>query len=200
MTIARIDNNREHLSGTRPESSGSVAADLLGPRPPQALQSCGPAVNAPLNPSASSAGEPTSRQIAPNQAGALESMMSQFSIYFDGRHYRYRGYRYDRVGDALAYARLMRSRHPEEGSSITPSFDSVVPSPSDSDRQLMHQLSISFEAGVYRFAGFRYDNLTDAVNYARTCRRRHPTSQCDVSNASSNPAAPQRGASPGEGT
>lgn len=126
--------------------------------------------------------------------------MAQFSIYFDGRHFRYRGYRYDRVGEALAYARLRRSRHPEEDSSITPSLESVAQLPSDSDRRVMHQLSISFEAGVFRLDGFRYDNLTDAVNYARTCRRRHATSQCDVSNASSNPAAPQKGASPGEGT
>lgn len=99
--------------------------------------------------------------------------MSQLGIYFDGRNYRYRGYRYGRLRDALAYARLMRSRHAKRASGVAPEPDSVVASQREHAAELMRQLSISFEAGAYRLGDFRYDNLADAVSYAQTCLRRH---------------------------
>ena len=163
MTIARMHERPECHDGTSLQSSEPYSHQLP--------QSCG----APKT----SASE--SDSTAADRTEALESMMSQFSIYFDGRRYRYRGYRYEHLVDALAYARLMRSRHSEEDSDVTPSHDSVVQVPSDSDRRLMQQLSISFEAGVYVFAGFRYDGLIDAVNYARRCQRRDAASHSDAS-------------------
>lgn len=177
MTIDRMDERREYRDGTSLQSSRSLPAD--SPEP------CGLAETAAPKTSAS---ESASRlqQSSADRTDELESMMSRFSIYFDGRRYRYRGYRYERVADALAYARLMQARHSEEDLDVTASHDSVVQSPSDSDRRLMQQLSISFEAGVYRFAAFRYDDLADAVNYARTCQRRAAASHSDASKAPSN--------------
>ena len=110
--------------------------------------------------------------------------MAQLGIYFDGRNYRYRDYRYGRLRDALAYARLMRSRYPDEAPGITPAHDSMVQSPSESQRELMQQLSISMDAGLYRLGDFRYDNLADAVSYARTCLRRHIAGQAEADDAS----------------
>jgi len=36
--------------------------------------------------------------------------MSDFSISYDGRRYRYESFRYDRLVDAIAHARSMQSR------------------------------------------------------------------------------------------
>jgi hypothetical protein len=46
-------------------------------------------------------------------------------------------------------------------------YNEVIESPSESDKQLMNVLHISFSAGVYEFEGYHYDHLVDAVNYAR---------------------------------
>ncbi|HVE49427.1 MAG TPA: hypothetical protein VNG69_07400 [Casimicrobiaceae bacterium] len=96
-----------------------------------------------------------------------ERLMSAFSIDFDGRCYRYRGYRYGRLQDAVAYAELMASRQSTETAfdPLRP-YDHVRP-PSERDRTIMAAWSISFDAGVYRYGEYRYDRLADAVNYAR---------------------------------
>lgn len=39
--------------------------------------------------------------------------MTKLGVHFDGRQYRYRDYRYDRLEDALAYARLELARGQE---------------------------------------------------------------------------------------
>jgi hypothetical protein len=39
----------------------------------------------------------------------FQRLMSAFRIDYDDRFYRYSGYRYDRLGDAMAYAELMQS-------------------------------------------------------------------------------------------
>jgi len=44
---------------------------------------------------------------------------------------------------------------------------SSTESPNAADRQLMLELSISFENSCFVFGGLRYDRLFDAVNYAR---------------------------------
>jgi len=92
--------------------------------------------------------------------------MSAFRIYHDGRYYRYNGYRYDRLGDAVAYAELMQSRQSTrvDPDPFTP--DDALPPPSASDREVMAAWLISFEAGVYAYREFHYDHLADAVNYA----------------------------------
>src|SRR5690242_2541381 len=102
MTIDRMDERREYRDGTSLQSSRSLPADSPEPYSHQLLQSCGPAETAAPKTSAS---ESASRvqQSAADRTDELESMMSRFSIYFDGHRYRYRGYRYERVADALAY-------------------------------------------------------------------------------------------------
>ena len=104
-----------------------------------------------------------------NDEGVL---MAEYSIGRDGLRYAYNGYRYDRLADAVGYAKLMRSRpsmHDRGGPSVRREGIDV---PTDVDRELMASLAIRFEAGAYRFEGFRYDRLADAVNYATLCARR----------------------------
>ena len=51
-----------------------------------------------------------------------ERQMAKFGIGFDGLHYEYRGYRYGRLADAVAYASLMRLRptQKDRSSSVGP--------------------------------------------------------------------------------
>jgi len=46
----------------------------------------------------------------PEMVHEEERLMASLAICFDGRQYRYRDYRYDRLDDAIAYARLQRER------------------------------------------------------------------------------------------
>lgn len=98
--------------------------------------------------------------------------MSAFSIDYDGRHYRYDGYRYDRLADAVSYAELMQSRQTQAEGSCAVTYHHVE-SPTASDKALMAAYSITFSEGVYGYSGFRYDRLADAVNYAEMLRRQH---------------------------
>lgn len=103
-------------------------------------------------------------------------LMMEFSIQYDGRRYVWNGYGYDRLADAVAYAGLMRPQWAHEGSAASlprghAAIDLPSHSPSAVDRQLMAELSVSFEAGAYVFRGFRYDRLADAASYARLCQR-----------------------------
>ena len=97
--------------------------------------------------------------------------MSAFSIDYDGRHYRYDGYRYDRLVDAVSYARLVESRQAQHEGGSCPVVYRRVESPSSSDMAVMAEYFITFSEGVYRYDGFRYERLSDAVNYAETLRR-----------------------------
>jgi len=94
-------------------------------------------------------------------------LMTEWSIVRQGRHYHYDGYRYERLADAVAYAQLGRARQsPQEDSSAFDRIDAVEP-PNAVERELMLELSISFENDSFVFEGFRYDRLIDAANYAR---------------------------------
>ena len=99
-------------------------------------------------------------------AAERESQMSEFSISYNGRHYHFDRFRYDSLGDALAYARLQRSRPAGEGSERIAAAQ-MVEAPDESERGLMASLAITFEGGIYHLGSFRYDRLADAVNYAR---------------------------------
>lgn len=46
----------------------------------------------------------------PGMADEQERLMTSLAIRFDGRQYRYRDYRYDRLDDAVAYAKLQLAR------------------------------------------------------------------------------------------
>lgn len=91
-----------------------------------------------------------------------ERQMAEFGIGYDGRQYVYNGYLYGRLADAIAYARLMRSRSTqEESGGGTFVKRKAFAAPTDADRTLMDSLAIDFADGVYRFEGFRYDGLSD---------------------------------------
>lgn len=97
-----------------------------------------------------------------------ERQMAEFSVGHDGLRYHYNGYRYDRWEDAVAYASLMRSRprQVDTGGPFAPNSKKSAPT-TDAEFELMISLGIGFEDGAYRFEGFRYDKLSDAVNYAK---------------------------------
>lgn len=97
-----------------------------------------------------------------------ERVMTKYAIRYDGRQYESNRYHYDHLADAVAYARLMRSRLPQTDTG-GPFWrgEPVDAPPNDADRELMAALGIAFEAGIFRFQNFHYDHLADAVNYAR---------------------------------
>lgn len=93
-------------------------------------------------------------------------LMTEHAITYDGRQYLYGPYRYDRLSDAVNYATLQATR----GIKIPPVASAVafaVLTPTQGDQQLMQSLDITFVDGVFHLGGYRYDRLSDAVNYAR---------------------------------
>ena len=115
----------------------------------------------------------TGAGVSPPAPSESEREMAEFGITQDGLRYRYNNYRYDRLADAVAYARLMRSRptRPDAGGTFTQGSATWVP-PTDDERDLMASLGIRLVDGTYRFAEFRYERLVDAVNYARLTLQR----------------------------
>jgi len=101
-----------------------------------------------------------------------EGEMTEFSVGFDGFRYHYNGYRYDRWEDAVAYARLLRNRPSQIDAAVAlaPGRERV---PSDTDQALMASLGIRFDGRAYRFGDYRYDQLSDAVTYARRAQSQH---------------------------
>ena len=107
---------------------------------------------------------------APADAADGSRLMAELSIAHAGRYYHYGGYRYERLADAVAYAQLVCGQPSQQrDSAAIERFNTVEPT-NAVERQLMLELSISFENGCFVFDGFRYDKLIDAANYARHCR------------------------------
>lgn len=94
------------------------------------------------------------------------SPLEAFSIAYDGRHYHYEGYRYDHLDDAVAYAKLQRSRSGYRPRPPAAPRHTVEP-PNAPQLETMSSLGITFRDGVYRFGPYRYDRLAHAVSYAR---------------------------------
>ena len=97
-------------------------------------------------------------------------LMAALGIRHEGHHYHFRGYRYVRLEDAVAYARLVgtrASRMLPEDNLPDRSFDDESKPPTGSETALMQSLGVSFEDGQYVYEGFHYDRLADAVAYAR---------------------------------
>jgi len=107
-----------------------------------------------------------------NLPGERNDVMAEFDITYNGRHYLYDRYRYDRLDDAVAYARLLRSRAVAAAARVPMPSPEFVDAPAVTDRQRMEQLEISYQDGIYRLGPYRYDRLADAVDYAQ---RRGPT-------------------------
>ena len=102
-------------------------------------------------------------------------LMAMLGIRHEGRYYHFRSYRYVRLQDAVAYARLVgtrASRMLPEDNLPSRSFADEVKPPTSADMALMQSLGVSFEAGQYVYKGFHYDRLADAVAYA-TLRHSH---------------------------
>lgn len=99
-----------------------------------------------------------------------EQTMHEYAIGFDGLRYDFHGYRYDRLADALAYARLMRTRPASDNPQGSYVRGEPVVGPSEGDLHAMVTLGIGYEAGSYRYATFKYDRLADAVRYAEAVR------------------------------
>jgi hypothetical protein len=97
-----------------------------------------------------------------------ERAMLAYGVSHDGHRYLYNGYRYDRWEDAVDQAELMLSRPLEKNPAGPFTQQSAhADAPSDADLGVMASLGIRPEAGLYRFEGYRYDRLADAIAYAR---------------------------------
>lgn len=101
------------------------------------------------------------------QGPERERLMTEFGIDYDGVDYGFHCYRYERLAEAVAYARLLRSHPGQEDAGGPPRRARTVAVPTEADRALMESLGIGFESGAFHFRGFRYDLLADAVTYAR---------------------------------
>lgn len=101
-----------------------------------------------------------------------EDWLLRQSVGFDGRHYQYNGYRYDRLADAVAHVALTRARpsllDPKGPYSLELSSDP----PDAPDRETMASLGIVAQGNAYRWGDFRYDRLEDAIAYAVLMRKR----------------------------
>ena len=82
-------------------------------------------------------------------------------------HRQSEGYLFEQLGDALAYARLTHARPDEEDDGGPPRHHRAFVPPTDAEQALMASLGIQFDGRAFRFAGYRYDRLANAVNYAR---------------------------------
>ena len=119
----------------------------------------------------------TTRSGQHNESGGLDGQrdMREYNVHYDGCAYEYNGYRYDRLDDALAYARLMRSRpqQPDPRGPYHPCRD--LGAESETNRRYMDALGIELRAGRFHYHGYRYDRLADAVDYALLEQRRRAT-------------------------
>lgn len=96
--------------------------------------------------------------------------LARLGVRRAGWSYRFRGYRYDRLEDAIAYARLVRARAWQKRPEDFDLHGRVVdddPPPGPSQVLLMASLGVTYHAGRYRFCGYSYDSPADAVAYAR---------------------------------
>ncbi|HEY5898472.1 MAG TPA: hypothetical protein VIV54_12965 [Burkholderiales bacterium] len=103
-----------------------------------------------------------------------EQLMAKLHIDFNGRSYQYRSYRYDRLADAVNYARLDRALPFSDLPAVAARSDPTA-QPSDIERELMRRNAITFEDGVFRWRGYRYDRLADAIAYASLAPPKNPS-------------------------
>jgi hypothetical protein len=99
-------------------------------------------------------------------------------IPFDGRAYHYRQYSYDRVEDALNYAKAERAR---------PDFDKIAPTcmrwrqflePTAHERAQMAEHGIAYQDGYFFYGPYRYDVLANALDYAEREPGLQPQQAC----------------------
>jgi hypothetical protein len=142
---------------------------MSGPAGESPLPAQAPAVSVPSQPCLASPEAPAATDTPPYAAPAPEEqpLRRELGIRRIGWRYEYRGYRYDRLADAVAYASLNRAE-PRREAAPEGSLPADEPPtmPSGDDRTLMATWDIGFDAGIYTFRNYRYERLCDAVAYA----------------------------------
>lgn len=120
----------------------------------------------PLPANTNTALQPASAFEAADLGAEERRRIIKHGIGFDGRHYRYRDYRYDRLSDALAYAELDGARSGRPAPEAPPEW--LEPHrPSAQEEAQMELLGIAFDGKFYLYGSYRYERCSDAVNYAR---------------------------------
>ncbi|MDZ5456829.1 hypothetical protein [Azohydromonas lata] len=117
------------------------------------------------------------RELAEADHEEQAHLMAMLGIHHEGRYYHFRSYRYTRLEDAVAYARLVGTRVARmlaEDNLPSPSLLEEVNLPTGQEEVLMQSLGVCFEDGRYVYEGFHYDRLADAVAYARLRHAREP--------------------------
>ena len=96
----------------------------------------------------------------------LPPEVAAFGVSFDGRAYHFEQFSYDRLADALHYARLERAR-PGFREEPAPRNWKQWAGPTPEERQRMAAHGVVFEDGYYFYGPYRYDLLSAALDYAR---------------------------------
>jgi len=96
---------------------------------------------------------------------ALPPAAAACGVSFDGRAYHYQQYSYDRLADALAYARLDRNRHGWHDGPAARHWKQWA-EPTVDERLQMAAHGIVYERGQYCYGPYRYDALDAALAYA----------------------------------
>ena len=93
---------------------------------------------------------------------------AQLGVASDGPDYTFNGYRYQELDDAIAYARIARSRPDGGAGDRGPGLQRIrAAGPTAHEREVMATHGIQFDGRAYLYAGFRYDCLIDAINQVR---------------------------------
>lgn len=100
---------------------------------------------------------------------AYRDRAMQLGVSFNGAQFTFRDFKYDRLRDAVAYAELDRQRGEHFPAASAPETWLERPLPGVEDLALMQQHRISLEGSRYRYRGYLYDRLADALSYA--CRQ-----------------------------
>lgn len=95
-----------------------------------------------------------------------DEQMKEFGITFDGDRYSFGEYRYERLTDALNYARAQRPSAPFWGKKPVPSAVNSSRLPANHSKQ-MADYGIEFDGTYFIYQQYKYENLVDAIEYAR---------------------------------
>jgi len=99
--------------------------------------------------------------------------IAQLGVCSDGPDYTFDGYHYEELDDAVAYARITQFRptagEADRGLRLQRARSA---GPTVGEREVMATQGVQFDGRVYRYAGFIYDRLADALNQARRMRDR----------------------------
>lgn len=95
-----------------------------------------------------------------------ETLAAQLEISFDGKRYVFRQHQYDVFEDALRFAKGERGKAGFlRDEAFRPRWLPVF-RPSADEEGLMKLHGITYVGGHYRYGGYRYGRLADAVAYA----------------------------------